>query len=42
VYVDLAASAPPMNSVSVTADGLSAFAASDINAILSRICSSLT
>lgn len=42
VYTDLAASAPPMNMVSVTFDGFSVFAASDINDILSRMCSSLT
>nr|GLL29337.1 hypothetical protein Itr_chr06CG09930 [Ipomoea trifida] len=42
VYTDLAASAPPMNMVSVTFDGFSVFAASDISDILSRMCSSLT
>lgn len=40
--IDLAARAPPMNKLVVIVDGLSVFAASDINVILSRMCSSLT
>jgi hypothetical protein len=42
VNADLAAKDPPMNRLLVIEDGFSVFAASDINAILSRICSSLT
>ena len=42
VYTDLAARAPPIKRLAVIEDGRSVFAASDINAILSRICSSLT
>lgn len=40
--MDLAAREPPMNRLLVIDEGLSVFAASDINAILSRMCSSLT
>jgi len=42
VKTDLAAKAPPINKLLVIEDGLSVFAASEINAILSRMCSSLT
>lgn len=42
VYTDLAARAPPMNRVPDIDDGFSVLAASDINEILSRMCSSLT
>lgn len=42
VYTDLAERAPPMNRLLETEVGFSVLAASDIKAILSRMCSSLT
>jgi hypothetical protein len=42
VCTDLAARAPPINRLFVIDDGFSVFAASEINDILSRMCSNLT